>query len=80
MNEKKYIPPKYLSKAFNCPHCNAFSHQKWSRTGMCMKDWGNAGPIPKLQLSFCDCCKEYAIWYDKKMIYPISSNAPLPAD
>ena len=26
---QKYIPPKYKGKAFNCPHCHAYAHQRW---------------------------------------------------
>jgi len=28
----KYIPPEFKKEAFNCPHCEAFSHQHWCET------------------------------------------------
>ena len=85
MNEKKYVSPEYvlpvyMSKAFNCPHCNAFSHQEWAQPGTSIDAWGGGTTIPKLFISVCICCEKYAIWYDQEMIYPISSNAPFPAE
>jgi len=28
--QSKYTPPKYGESKFNCPNCDAFSHQQWS--------------------------------------------------
>ena len=30
------------------------------------------------RFAFCDHCKKYSIWVDKKMVYPHLSTAPLP--
>ena len=29
MSNPKFIPPTYNENAFNCPHCEAYAHQKW---------------------------------------------------
>lgn len=36
--------------------------------------------IKDIQISFCDHCKKYSIWFDKKMVCPRLSSAPLPID
>ena len=42
----KYVPPSVRETAFNCPHCGAFSHQRWYSThaGTMKKD----DPLPTI--------------------------------
>lgn len=74
-----YIEPKFNSEAFNCPHCDTYSHQKWYHdiSADCS---ANGQMIFYLSVSFCSRCREYAIWVNEKIIYPISSIAPLPVE
>ena len=71
-----YVPPRYRAKAFHCPHadCRAFAHQEWARLATCT-DF-----IERISISVCSKCKKYAVWVDKKIVYPDASRAPLPVE
>jgi hypothetical protein len=82
-----YVPPSFGVNGFNCPHCEAYSQQIWydiiqagrslpQRRGMEM----HQGSLDFLSISYCTKCEAYALWIDKKMIYPKSSTAPLPIE
>lgn len=72
----KYIPPKYEARGFNCPHCGAYSVQKWY-----YPTYGTGGVhIEGLALSRCDFCDRYSVWVEKKIYYPITSSAPLASE
>ena len=86
-----YIEPKLALNTFNCPRCNAISHQNWY--AMSKVDlhnlWdqdqhpsisGYKGVVNEIRISFCDNCSEYSLWVKEKLIYPLSSFAPLPTD
>ena len=79
---EKYIAPSFNEDAFHCPHCEVYAHQRWytdhvvgysshTRTGF---------PADHLSISVCERCGKYALWFDAKMLYPISSIAPLPVE
>ncbi len=79
-----YISPYFLGDAFNCPHCEAYSHQQWydtinvkSRLTPAGKQH-YAGELDNLYFSFCSKCDHYSIWINEKMEYPATSIAPLP--
>lgn len=68
----KVIPPAFGEKSFNCPHCNAYSHQIW-------KDVYNGNNwINEMDLAYCSHCKKYSIWLHEKMIYPDISSIQTP--
>lgn len=71
-----YTPPSWHSDGFNCPHCGAFSHQKW---GKALSNY-DAGydPLSDLEFAHCIRCGKYSIWHSSRMIFPSSGNAPLP--
>jgi len=52
---KKYSPPKFKGKAFNCPHCEAYSHMRWEQLV------ANRYLIPVWQAT-CSCCEESSYW------------------
>jgi len=85
MNEE-YIAPSLLSNGFNCPYCNAFSHQIWYENINASKKSSTGGyshyqgTLEELNLCVCDKCEEISIWLNDKMIYPKSSIASLPID
>jgi hypothetical protein len=65
-----FTPPYFQGNAFNCPHCNAYSHQKWEAIP--------TQQIEKIYISYCECCWQCTIWYRGKMIFPDISPAPPP--
>ncbi len=74
-----YHVPFFKGEAFNCPHCNAYAHQIWSRLNL----QTHAGPHnfsvnDELYASFCMKCKSYALWRLSSMIYPMPYIAPPP--
>lgn len=80
-----YTPPSFNVDAFNCPHCDAYSHQEWynyieASQGSLRSRKIRSGSITSLTVSYCSRCNRYALWYEDKMLYPISSIAPLPIE
>jgi hypothetical protein len=75
----KYTPPERNLNGFNCPHCEAFSHQIWYLVYGATNE-NNVIPLPELVASKCERCHNYALWIKKDMIYPADSIAPLPCD
>ena len=72
------MEPVHKSDAFNCPFCDAYSHQIWY---MRMMGIGNGNvDLKLLTASFCSRCGEYSLWIDDKMIYPNSTSVPIPLE
>jgi hypothetical protein len=81
-----YIGPHFMGDAFNCPHCEAYSHQQWydninvkSRLIPAGKQHYD-GEVNNLYFCFCSKCDHYSIWINEKMEYPKTSIVPLPID
>lgn len=78
--------PKYKSSAFYCPICKVFAKQDWFLYVEGLNIIENEFKMQKtssdflnnLSVSICSHCKNYALWVDKKMVYPKDSIAPLP--
>jgi len=72
-----YKPPDFKAAAFNCPICNAYSHQDWSQlfyaTGK-----GNYAVISDLEWARCVNCKKYSLWISGQMVYPEESGVQPP--
>jgi hypothetical protein len=73
---KEYSPPEFEKKAFNCPHCEAYSYMKWAHLSV-----GNYY-VPLWQAT-CSCCEEKSYWIqivedEAVIISPKISTAPLP--
>ena len=64
----KIVPPSFKESSFNCPHCNAFSHQIWKETSFFNR--GGHQDVEGLTISFCSHCDDFSIWLNKKMISP----------
>lgn len=90
---KGYVAPQFELDGFNCPHCEAYSQQMIHNIfieKLIRDDFQNGlqyqyRQIVGLNIYFCAKCKKYSLWqYDEFsnaiMIYPLSSNAPLPED
>lgn len=85
MMADKFVPPKYMSNDFHCPHCGVYAHQHWQyvfRGDLAPVPTGfplNSRRIQDLGVSTCQHCQKYALWLNGVMIYPSTSGAPLPA-
>jgi hypothetical protein len=71
----KIVLPAFEKTSFNCPHCNAFSHQTWREIF-----FYNCGyqAISRQKIAFCTHCNHFSIWLDKKIIYPETTGIQPP--
>jgi hypothetical protein len=60
--------PEAGADGFVCPHCHAYSNQKWDDIKFYNGSFGRVGK--------CQKCEHHSIWVDGKMFYPKSSTAP----
>ena len=67
-----FVPPLFKSRSFNCPNCGSYAHQSWY--GIYRSKYALDG----FMTNRCKHCKEYMIWKDKKMVYPLFGNTPIP--
>lgn len=76
---KKYEAPTFEKDGFFCPHCGVYAHQIWlnARRGGGRYSWAD---VEDLSFSLCAKCGRYALWVEKKMVYPEASTAPLPSE
>lgn len=70
----EYYPATYGSKAFNCPYCDAYSQQDWSR----LKYGYNGQYDSPFVFSKCEHCNRKAYWYEETMLIPAVANIELP--
>ncbi|MFC1548701.1 DUF4145 domain-containing protein [Candidatus Omnitrophota bacterium] len=73
-----FVCPEFMGKTFNCPHCGAYSQQRWWE--FCRADGvgGHEGLVGDVQIAYCIHCRKYSLWREEKMIYPSGGAAPLP--
>ena len=74
--EMPFKAPVFEEKSFNCPHCNAYSHQTWER--ICTPGKMMYEEISDLMVAWCSCCQQYSLWLTDKMIYPEESGIQMP--
>lgn len=74
----EYVAPKFNKKAFHCPCCGVYASQVWNEL-ITIKQMplGNKS-IAIGCCAICFHCNLLSIWFNKKMIYPLTGNAPLP--
>jgi hypothetical protein len=82
--------PTHNADGFVCPHCQAWTHQRWWdigawRASPALANTGSGarvvrGEIDGLTVSFCERCDGYCLWVKAEMVYPCTSTAPLPSD
>jgi hypothetical protein len=85
--KEKYVAPTLNAKEFHCPHCEVYAHQDWYDGAMLTPKkalgggyYGELAGEKKLTISICGHCKQYSLWLDEAMLYPISSIAPISAE
>ncbi|MDD5360080.1 MAG: DUF4145 domain-containing protein [Sulfurovaceae bacterium] len=71
----KIVPPAFKKTSFNCPYCNAFSHQIWTDAFYYRGGYSN---MPREKIAFCTHCNNFSIWLDEKMIYPETTGIQPP--
>lgn len=71
-----FTSPTFKATSFNCPLCNAFAKQQWY--GISMSRHGGHQQLPDLSCCVCEHCNDYSLWRNGKMLYPESSNIPMP--
>ena len=72
--------PAHMRDAFNCPHCNAYAHQRWTQAAQIGVGFasGPAKGMPGVTIATCVRCGEISLWVSTKMIYPDSSSVAPP--
>ncbi len=74
--------PVFEEESFNCPHCNAYSHQTWesvkSYNGQSHPQYPNYSDVSNLMIAWCTHCSQYSLWLNDKMIYPEESGIQMP--
>jgi len=73
-----YEEPEYLKDAFNCPYCNAYSHNIWNKIIVYNMGSVQGNNVSIGYIAYCTHCTQYSFWFNKKMVIPSSGNAPLP--
>ena len=74
----KYEAPELNKKAFNCPHCQAYSHQIWHMGAKFVG--GHYKQIQDFVIAKCSHCENMSYWLDGKIISPESTGIPSPND
>ena len=64
--------PEFEKDGFICPNCHKQAHQHWEKLSTPLERFivADAG------LSQCNRCREVALWFNKKLVYPTESTAP----
>src|SRR5690606_2135496 len=83
----QYISPALDLGAFNCAHCQVYSHQDWYylRAAETPDGYGRQHVDKKFKVSYCERCGGNTIWQGQNIIYPHNSivepaNTDLPPD
>ncbi|HBM2837968.1 DUF4145 domain-containing protein [Enterobacter hormaechei subsp. xiangfangensis] len=70
----EYYPAVFARDAFNCPHCDAYSQQRWVR----LRYGASVQHDSPFTFSKCERCDKKAYWYNETMMIPASANIEMP--
>lgn len=73
----KHEAPELNKEAFNCPHCQAYSHQRWYK-GFKSHPNGGLWEIPEFYIATCSRCDNNSFWLNDKMVSPETMGIPYP--
>ena len=73
----QYIPPELNVRGFNCPHCNVYAEQEWFYVVKAISN-RSSHEMKEFKVVICKHCYKESIWLKDKMIFPLTSPAPLP--
>lgn len=73
--------PKLDSSGFDCPRCGVFAMQSWDE--LSRQGWSNyfddsVSTTGRWRVAQCARCKEWSVWRQGRMVYPVSGMAPVP--
>lgn len=71
--QNNYFPPEYKDNSFTCPFCGVYAAMDW----FIFKDNDNHLVDIVVEMATCASCQELSIWYDKKMLHPSITIAPM---
>jgi hypothetical protein len=78
---EKFIAPVLKKDAFHCPHCGVYARQYWYKGALeSDRTYELLAGNKELSVSICERCRDYALWLNDAMIYPLSPNAPMPSE
>ena len=77
MRKIPYTPPKFNQTSFNCPFCNAFTHQNWYQLEY-SPNYNRNEDLNNSFACFCYRCSKFSIWHEQVMIYPNFSGIESP--
>ena len=60
-----HAPPSFLSERFTCPRCGTYAQQHFHSLS------------EVIFTSTCTACRKHCVWYNRELIHPINSGAPL---
>ena len=72
-----YTPPEYGKTSFNCAFCGVFAKQVWTTMTLTNRDENYHAGVNDPAISVCFHCGEFAIWKEKKLVYPNTGTTPL---
>lgn len=81
---QKYVVPSLKLNNFTCPNCSVLAEQKQNKNSVLNGSshfYINTNyytDVPYITITTCQSCKNYHIWFNDKMIYPIASKTPMP--
>ncbi len=66
-----HMEPEHQLDAFNCPHCNAYSHMQWFvPTDRTLRSVPQGG-MKNTRVAKCTKCLKFSHWVDDEMVYPV---------
>jgi len=77
---QQYVAPEKMARAFSCPHCGAYAHQRWWSDVYATDGQNNHIGMPAMRWSQCAKCEEFGIWISGDLIHPEMSPSPLPTE
>lgn len=81
--EKRYFPPIFKGKQFNCIHCGVYAGQDWY--DLYIHNTSRGQELSDFKATFCCHCGGRSFWHKEKMIIPLESpielhHADMPED
>lgn len=81
----KHIQPAFKLKSFHCPKCGVLSEQIWSEQIRASYIYyppqggqqQTSYRLPNTSTAYCSHCKDYSLWINGKMVYPLTGNVEM---
>ncbi len=73
-----YTPPEFEKTSFNCPFCDVFAKQIWTKMQLSTDDRSYMAGVSDPKICVCFHCGEMSVWKSARMVYPNTGTAPIP--